>query len=330
MAGSMAVDPESALYKQALAEEAAVLGIRLPEERYLLHIAEEALLAEPPPPWKELVDPDSGTPYYLNTQTHESTWDNPALHALKQRVHAARQQHAMQQMAPQQQQPPPPRQQARQSPALASPAPSPRGSHHSTVQSSVSPPATPQNSQAPDPHSQVASSAASSAAQQPGPDAPPVDEDSVEYIVSRRVDKNSETGELEYKVHWLGTDATEDEWFLRGALVNDYPEMLAEYDRKEDARQAKKRADAAKASEAAKAAKAAEQAKIADRRRRKREEESRKVLAKLNAEIERLENESDTLHKDLFDVREDRDSLARKVKRLRTNFEHAEEHISRL
>ena len=48
----MAVDTESALYKQALAEEAVVLGIMLPQERYLLPIAEEALLAEPPPPWK--------------------------------------------------------------------------------------------------------------------------------------------------------------------------------------------------------------------------------------------------------------------------------------
>jgi hypothetical protein len=46
------VDPESALYKQALAEEAAVLGIALPQERYLMPIAEEALLAEPPSPWK--------------------------------------------------------------------------------------------------------------------------------------------------------------------------------------------------------------------------------------------------------------------------------------
>jgi kinesin family protein C2/C3 len=162
------------------------------------------------------------------------------------------------------------------------------------------------------------------------PPPPVADEDCVEYIVSRRPDKNSSTGELEYKVHWTGTDITEDEWFLRGALVNDYPDMLTAYDRKEDDRLAKKRADAAKASQAAKAAKAAELAKAAESKRRQRAEESRKVLTKLNGEVERLENEADGLRRDLFDVREDRDSLARKVKRLRTDYEQAESHIARL
>ena len=301
----MAVDRESSLYKQAFAEEAAVLGVDPNREPYLIPIVEEALLAEPPHPWKELVDPDSGTPYYLNTVTQESTWDNPALAALKQRIHAARQQQASQ--AQQQQRQNVPRQNA-----------------------------PPQNSQAVNndkkqtlPHTQATQARTQQSPATPKAASEP-EEDVVEYIVARRPDKRSTTGELEYKVHWRGTDATEDEWFLRGALVNDYPDLLAEYDRKEDARLAKIRADAAKASEAAEAAKAAELAKAAEQKRLKREEESRKVIHSLQREVERLESEADSLRRDLFEVREDRDSLDRKVKRLRQDYDLAESHISKL
>ena len=72
----MAVDPESALYKQALAEEAALLGIVMPQERYLLPIAEEALLAEPPSPWKVsfiLVIHSSCLCFQNNTQCTRNT-----------------------------------------------------------------------------------------------------------------------------------------------------------------------------------------------------------------------------------------------------------------
>ena len=85
----MSVDQEGELFQQALLEEAATLGIQ-PNEEYLIHFAQESLLSEPPPPWVELIDPKSGHAYYLNNQTHESTWHNPATVSIRKAVERAR------------------------------------------------------------------------------------------------------------------------------------------------------------------------------------------------------------------------------------------------
>jgi len=50
--------------------------------------------------------------------------------------------------------------------------------------------------------------------------------DEVESIVGRR----SHKGQLYYKVHWRGTSAAEDEWFERGALMDDFPTAVKRYE----------------------------------------------------------------------------------------------------
>ena len=40
--------------------------------------------------------------------------------------------------------------------------------------------------------------------------------------------------EYEYKVHWFGTRASEDEWFLRSSLVIDYSALVEDFDRNEE------------------------------------------------------------------------------------------------
>ena len=101
----MSVDQEGDLFRQALQEEAVTLGIDATNEQYLMHFAQESLLSEPPLPWSELVDPASGHAYYLNGQTHESTWNNPATILIKKQVEAARLKHLQDQQRRQQQQP---------------------------------------------------------------------------------------------------------------------------------------------------------------------------------------------------------------------------------
>lgn len=54
------------------------LGCELPQDKPLLWIAEEALTAKIPPPWKYYCRKDgSGQPFYFNPETGESLWDHP-------------------------------------------------------------------------------------------------------------------------------------------------------------------------------------------------------------------------------------------------------------
>lgn len=57
-------------------EYAQYIGIELPEEEYLLYLAEEGLKAPLPDPWKPCKAED-GEIYYFNFATEESTWEHP-------------------------------------------------------------------------------------------------------------------------------------------------------------------------------------------------------------------------------------------------------------
>ncbi len=362
------VDVESALFKQALAEEAAALGIDPAAEPHLLHIAEEALLAEPPPPWQEHVDPASGQPYYLNSATGASQWNNPAADGFRQRVVAERERHHRRQQQQQQQQsaaavPPPV--------APAAPAAPP-----------VLPPAAPPPAVPPlqTPPQQARPSEQQLQLPPPEPDGPrpadaqEEDEDYVEYIVARRLDKRG-SGELEYKVHWNGTDKSEDEWFLRAALISDYPDMLRAFDVHADAAVAdgegkqqqqqqqeqqqrppnpspQRKRNQSSHRDQDRDDRDRDRDRHRDRDRRRDHDRDRvttsssssssssgatspaardaKALANLRREVERLEAAADTLRRELFDIREDRDALGRRVERLRKDCEMREAHTARL
>ena len=363
------VDTESELFKMALEEEALALGIDAVAEPHLLHIAEEALLAEPPPPWQEHVDPASGQPYYLNSITGASQWNNPAVDEFKQRVLVERERHQRQQQQPPMvaEEPPPSAPAAPAAPAVpAAPAPPPPV---------LLPPQTPL--QQPKPSEQQQKQ------QKPGPapaNAQEEDEDHVEYIVARRLDKRG-SGKLEYKVHWYGTDKSEDEWFLRAALISDYPDMLRAFDVQADAAEAKEKQLPQHKQHKQRPPNSSpqrqqDQSSRWDRdrdrdRNRDRDRDRRgdrdpnphgrdtsssssssstttssssssaagatspaardaKALANLRHEVERLEAAADTLRRELFDIREDRDALARRVERLRKDCEMREAHTARL
>eukprot|EP01138_Halocafeteria_seosinensis_P005431 gb/GECG01005552.1/.p1 GENE.gb/GECG01005552.1/~~gb/GECG01005552.1/.p1 ORF type:complete len:1139 (+),score=187.64 gb/GECG01005552.1/:1-3417(+) len=53
-----------------------------------------------------------------------------------------------------------------------------------------------------------------------------VEEDVVEKIVDKRVHE----GQVLYKVHWKNTDPAEDEWFMAEDLMNDFPEVVEEFE----------------------------------------------------------------------------------------------------
>ena len=64
------------VFLQAVAEHAAFLGMDVEADRDYLWIAEEALLAELPPEWEHHADKNKN-PYYYNSRTGESSWENP-------------------------------------------------------------------------------------------------------------------------------------------------------------------------------------------------------------------------------------------------------------
>ena len=60
--------------------------------------------------------------------------------------------------------------------------------------------------------------------------APPQEEeatDFIEHIVEERVKGST----CMYKVHWAGTDVSEDEWFSRQELLEDFPAVVASWER---------------------------------------------------------------------------------------------------
>jgi hypothetical protein len=67
---------EAAMLKQAVLEHAEYLGIDPIAEPELLHIAEESMLAQPPPGWRSLMD-ENGNAFYYNEETKESHWEHP-------------------------------------------------------------------------------------------------------------------------------------------------------------------------------------------------------------------------------------------------------------
>jgi len=58
-------------------EHALLLGIDPMADGEYLWIAEEALAADLPSPWIEMMDPTTGKNYYYNEQSEESCWDHP-------------------------------------------------------------------------------------------------------------------------------------------------------------------------------------------------------------------------------------------------------------
>ena len=66
----------SEIFRQAVAEHAEFLGMDSASDSRFFWLAEEALLAELPPEWEHFTD-DNGNPYYYNTATGESSWENP-------------------------------------------------------------------------------------------------------------------------------------------------------------------------------------------------------------------------------------------------------------
>lgn len=63
--------------EEAVVAHAQLLGIDPYLDKEFLWIAEEALVAELAYPWVEIVDQSSKKTYFLNEETHESTWDSP-------------------------------------------------------------------------------------------------------------------------------------------------------------------------------------------------------------------------------------------------------------
>eukprot|EP01029_Cantina_marsupialis_P000164 TRINITY_DN10162_c0_g1_i2.p1 TRINITY_DN10162_c0_g1~~TRINITY_DN10162_c0_g1_i2.p1 ORF type:complete len:662 (-),score=211.65 TRINITY_DN10162_c0_g1_i2:252-2237(-) len=70
-------DTDIELYRNAVLEHAAFLGMTLPEDDKYLYIAEKALTAPVPEGWDTGFTED-GTPYYFDIQSGESLWEHPS------------------------------------------------------------------------------------------------------------------------------------------------------------------------------------------------------------------------------------------------------------
>lgn len=55
-------------------------------------------------------------------------------------------------------------------------------------------------------------------------------DDSGGDVVERIVAATISSGQLMYKVHWLGASDAEDEWFSRTELAEFYPSVVAEFE----------------------------------------------------------------------------------------------------
>lgn len=73
-----------------LTEFAEFMEVDSAAEPHLLRIVAEAMNASLPKSWMECEDPASGQYYYCNTQTHETTWDNPLDRYYKNKLETAR------------------------------------------------------------------------------------------------------------------------------------------------------------------------------------------------------------------------------------------------
>ena len=326
------VDKEGELFQAALREEAVTLGIQ-PSEQYLIHFAQESLLSEVPPGWQELVDPASGHAYYLNNTTNESTWHNPTTTLIKQQVERARNIHIQAMQRRQQKLVP---NTSRASPIAVLPPPASITISNNTNTNTTT------NDDDDD------------------------DEDRVEYIVARRIDKTDTAGKrLEYKVHWNHTESTEDEWFHREALINDYPTLLKDFDNSVANGGSSKQSSTTANNSTAKTMATSTSPKISRTNERSSSnstlnsrindspssssslktsstpstsstsstpsmQQEEEAIVELRRTIERLESETDALRRELFETREGRDSLGRRVSRLRNDCELMEKHTLKL
>ena len=76
--------------EHTVTEMAAYYGIKLPEEKYLLWIARQACVEPMPGGYQEFQD-DEGNVFYFNSETQESTFDNPLDETFKFLINKERQ-----------------------------------------------------------------------------------------------------------------------------------------------------------------------------------------------------------------------------------------------
>ena len=219
---------EEALYTEALREQARLLGIDPDSEPHLLRVAEMALLSPPPKGWSEAHTPDGRAYFVRDDGSGETTWNNPELEKFKADVVEARNKHAdnFKHVGGESQH-------GESQHRNATPRVEEQDSKSNSAQiSEVGSPST-------------SSSVSDASSAEKGRDttrlrtrtehernedkefapAQTTDNsaDKIERILSRRIVYPNDGGEPgEYKVHWFGTRASEDEWFLRSSLVIDY------------------------------------------------------------------------------------------------------------
>ena len=139
--------------------------------------------------------------------------------------------------------------------------------------------------------------------------------DSIERILSRRK-LYSKGGEIqyEYKVHWLGTTDSEDEWFLRSSLLADYRELVEAFDQKMNQKANRDKASFARSSFPKQDLKDSNSFKA---HQSTKEDNSHRIsenfVRKMQLQIIDLETENERLRRQLREVSEDRDSLRRSV-----------------
>lgn len=222
---------EDKLYAQAVNEQAKLLGIDPEKESYLMHIAEMALLSPPPEGWSEEHLPEGGT--FFAHVDGKTTEENPMLEHFKAEVIRERGKHIDSLMHLQSSNL---RNNSQPKVHGVQEIRETRDSHVVTQAKTSSPPMTSSSSSPPPRAPRVSSS--------PKHPLPPtkvaahkintnLSGDSIECILSRRkIYSKSGAAEYEYKVHWFGSQSTDDEWFLRSSLLADYRQLVEDFDEK--------------------------------------------------------------------------------------------------
>eukprot|EP00949_MAST-11_sp_MAST-11-sp1_P000412 g412.t1 len=181
----------------ALEDHAQFLGVDPRSEEDLMWLVKESLLAPVPPPWVQCETAD-GAPYYYNKDTNESSWQNPLDEMYKDRIAKMKKEIAEESSWK--------REEEHQGDV-----------HVGNVQAKAAAlPVPPSDLQA-TPHDGKKDEEEQEQEQE---------EDVVENIVNHRTN----AGCLELKVHWRGSDNSEDEWFLRNDLYVEYPDIVAAYE----------------------------------------------------------------------------------------------------
>jgi hypothetical protein len=220
------------------------LGIDSEAEPYLMHVAEAALLSPPPRGWSEERTAD-GRAYFARGET--TTWVNPALERFRADVVRARGEHIDNLML-------------RQARHLRSHGAT--SVHREATPDRISEVVSPLPFSSPPPALPPPAPSTAKGAAEDGDAEGDVEVtgggggaagetgsgdtgDRIERILSRRLafakgggtDNNNNRSEYEYKVHWRGTLASEDEWFLRSSLTMEYGKLLQAFDESAEGRQ---------------------------------------------------------------------------------------------